>query len=98
MSITRDFLTSAWGNYTPTLWDWALFLGTMGFFTFLLFLFIKFLPMINIFEVRDLLHRIHHMDKGHGKDGSIEDHQQRTAEEHGASAITPDTSGGLTNA
>jgi hypothetical protein len=45
------------GSYSPTLWDWMLFLGTMGFFTFLLFLFVKFLPMINIFEMRDLHYR-----------------------------------------
>jgi molybdopterin-containing oxidoreductase family membrane subunit len=60
MSLTRDFLPSSWGYYAPTVWDWALFLGTMGFFTFLLFLFIKFLPFINIFEMRDLLHKNHH--------------------------------------
>ncbi|MCX6369225.1 MAG: polysulfide reductase NrfD [Armatimonadetes bacterium] len=60
MSLTRDFLTSSWGYYSPTLWDWLLFLGTMGFFTFLLFMFIKVLPFINIFEMRDLLYKNHH--------------------------------------
>jgi Ni/Fe-hydrogenase subunit HybB-like protein len=60
MSLTRDFITSSWGYYSPTLWDWLLFLGTMGFFTFLLFMFIKVLPFINIFEMRDLLHKNHH--------------------------------------
>jgi hypothetical protein len=69
MSLTRDFLPSSWGYYEPTFWDWSLFLGTMGLFTFLLFLFIKFLPFINIFEMRDLLHRIHeyqHKSNGAG--------------------------------
>jgi molybdopterin-containing oxidoreductase family membrane subunit len=103
VSLTRDFLTSSWGYYTPSFWDWALFLGTMGFFTFLLFLFIKFLPMINLFEIRDLVHRIHHMDHpkdghGHGGHGTLEGHQRDAAEQHGASAITPDVSGGLTGA
>ena len=38
---------------TPTIWDWATFLGTIGLFLALLFLFIRFLPMISIFEMRD---------------------------------------------
>jgi Ni/Fe-hydrogenase subunit HybB-like protein len=63
MSLHRDFLPSSWGYYKPTIWDMAMFLGTMGFFCFLLFLFIKFLPMINIFEMRDLLFRINHHDQ-----------------------------------
>jgi molybdopterin-containing oxidoreductase family membrane subunit len=54
VSLATDFLPSSWAYYHPSAWDWMLFLGTMGFFTFLLFLFIKFLPMINIFEMRDL--------------------------------------------
>ena len=68
MSLTRDFLTSSWGYYAPTEWDWALFIGTMGFFVFLLFMFIKVLPIINIFEMRDLLMKNHHQF-GHGHDG-----------------------------
>jgi Ni/Fe-hydrogenase subunit HybB-like protein len=69
MSLTRDFLPSSWGYYSPTFWDWALFIGTMGLFTFLFFLFIKFLPMINIFEMRELLHQIHEYEHGHGGNG-----------------------------
>ena len=37
----------------PTIWDWATFVGTIGLFLTLLFLFIRFLPMISIFEMRD---------------------------------------------
>ncbi len=61
VSLTRDFLPSSWGYYTPSFWDWAMFLGTIGLFTFLIFLFTRFLPIINIFEVKDLLHR----ERGH---------------------------------
>src|SRR5262245_27087140 len=31
-SLHRDFLPSAWGNYSPTFWDWSTFLGTIGLF------------------------------------------------------------------
>lgn len=64
ISLSRDFVPSSWGMYKPTVWDWGLFIGTMGLFTFLLFLFIKFVPMINIFETRDLFHK--YTGRGHG--------------------------------
>jgi Ni/Fe-hydrogenase subunit HybB-like protein len=54
-SLHRDFLPSAWGMYRPTFWDWSTFLGTLGLFVALLFLFLRFLPMISIFEMRTIL-------------------------------------------
>ncbi len=54
-SLQRDFMPSRWGMYYPTVWDWATFLGSIGLFLSLLFLFIRFLPMISIFEMRQLL-------------------------------------------
>jgi molybdopterin-containing oxidoreductase family membrane subunit len=55
VSLHRDFLPSSWGNYTGTVWDWSMFLGTIGLFFALMFLFIRFLPMISIFEMRTIL-------------------------------------------
>jgi Ni/Fe-hydrogenase subunit HybB-like protein len=55
VSLHRDFLPSSWGMYHGTFWDWATFLGTMGLFSSLLFLFIRFLPMISIFEMRTMV-------------------------------------------
>jgi Ni/Fe-hydrogenase subunit HybB-like protein len=54
-SLHRDFLPSSWGIYTPTFWDWATFVGTLGLFLTLFFLFIRFLPAISIFEMRTLV-------------------------------------------
>lgn len=54
-SLHRDFLPSSWGMYQPSMWDWTMFIGTIGFFFTLLFLFIRFLPMISIFEMRTIL-------------------------------------------
>ncbi|MGE5261968.1 MAG: NrfD/PsrC family molybdoenzyme membrane anchor subunit [Acidobacteriota bacterium] len=54
-SLSRDFIPSAWGLYSPTLWDIATFAGTIGLFFALMFLFIRFLPMISISEMRELL-------------------------------------------
>jgi molybdopterin-containing oxidoreductase family membrane subunit len=55
-SLHRDFLPSSWGMYSGTIWDWATFIGTIGLFLSLLFLFIRVLPMISIFEMRELVH------------------------------------------
>jgi molybdopterin-containing oxidoreductase family membrane subunit len=54
-SLHRDFLPSSWGMYSGTVWDWATFIGTIGLFLALLFLFVRFLPMISIFEIRTIL-------------------------------------------
>jgi hypothetical protein len=43
--------------FYPTFWDWSTYIGTIGVFLFLLFLFIRFLPVISIFEMRELLHK-----------------------------------------
>jgi Ni/Fe-hydrogenase subunit HybB-like protein len=56
-SLHRDFMPSAWDIYAGTIWDWATFLGTIGLFLALLFLFIRVLPMISIYEMRELVHQ-----------------------------------------
>jgi molybdopterin-containing oxidoreductase family membrane subunit len=63
-SLAQDFLPSSWHNYRPTFWEVGLFIGTLGFFTTLLFLFIRFLPLISIFEMRTLLPEaeVHHAE------------------------------------
>ncbi|MGB0036344.1 MAG: NrfD/PsrC family molybdoenzyme membrane anchor subunit [Candidatus Acidiferrales bacterium] len=55
ISLHRDFLPSSWGMYYPTRWDWATYVGTIGLFLSLLFLFVRFLPMISISEMRMLV-------------------------------------------
>jgi len=54
-SLSRDFLPSSWGVYHGTVWDWNMFIGSIGLFFCLLFLFVRVLPMISIFEMRTLL-------------------------------------------
>jgi Ni/Fe-hydrogenase subunit HybB-like protein len=55
MSLHRDFLPSSWGMYWPTRWDFMTYFGTIGLFLTAMFLFIRFVPMISISEVRMLL-------------------------------------------
>jgi molybdopterin-containing oxidoreductase family membrane subunit len=52
--------------YSPTIIDWSMFIGTIGFFFTLIYLFLRFLPMISIFEVRTLLPQAQVAHSGHG--------------------------------
>ena len=60
MSLHRDFMPSAWDGYRGTRWDWGMYIGTMGFFLVLCFIFIRSLPIISIFEMRELIHKQDH--------------------------------------
>jgi molybdopterin-containing oxidoreductase family membrane subunit len=54
-SLHRDFLPSSWAMYYPTRWDVMTYAGTIGLFLTMFYLFIRFLPMISIFEMRGLV-------------------------------------------
>jgi molybdopterin-containing oxidoreductase family membrane subunit len=54
-SLNRDFIPASWGMYYPTRWDFMTFFGTIGLFLTLFLLFLRFVPMISIFEVKTLL-------------------------------------------
>jgi len=54
-SLNRDFVPSSWGMYYPTRWDLMTFFGTLGLFLTAFLLFLRFVPMISIFEVKTLL-------------------------------------------
>jgi Ni/Fe-hydrogenase subunit HybB-like protein len=63
MSLHRDFMPSSWAGYAGTRYDWAIYIGTIGFFLTLVFVFIRLLPMISIFEMRELVHKDQHSDE-----------------------------------
>jgi molybdopterin-containing oxidoreductase family membrane subunit len=54
MSLHRDFLPSSWDMYVPTRWDFATFFGSIGLFLALMFLFVRVLPAIAMFEMKML--------------------------------------------
>ena len=54
-SLHRDFLPSSWDMYYPTIWDFMTLFGTIGLFLTLMFVFVRVLPLISIFEMRTLL-------------------------------------------
>ena len=64
-SLHRDFLPSSWDMYYPTVWDWATFIGTLGLFFALIFIFVRVLPAISIFEMRTLVPAEEGKSNGH---------------------------------
>ncbi|MGF1468589.1 MAG: NrfD/PsrC family molybdoenzyme membrane anchor subunit [Sandaracinaceae bacterium] len=65
-SLHHDYLPSAWGNFTPTLFDIATFAGSIGLFFTAFLLFLRFIPMIAIAEVKMVLPEA---DPHHGEGG-----------------------------
>ncbi len=58
-SLSEDFLPSSWGYFTPTVWDVASLLGSFGLFVTLFLVFIRFLPMVAMSEVKSTLPKAH---------------------------------------
>jgi Ni/Fe-hydrogenase subunit HybB-like protein len=56
-SLHRDFIPANWGMYYPTIWDWATYAGTIGLFVMLFFVFVRLLPMISIFEMKQIVEK-----------------------------------------
>jgi len=54
-SLHHDWLPSSWYMFYPTVWDFTTLFGSIGVFFFLFMLFIRYLPMISIFELRELV-------------------------------------------
>jgi molybdopterin-containing oxidoreductase family membrane subunit len=56
-SLYRDYLVSSWGIYHASAWEWALFAGMLGVFFVPFLLFVRFLPVISAFEIKENLDR-----------------------------------------
>ncbi|MET4701384.1 Ni/Fe-hydrogenase subunit HybB-like protein [Constrictibacter sp. MBR-5] len=54
-SLYRDYLVSSWGPYHASFWEWSLYAGMLGVFMVPFLLFVRFLPVISAFEVKEAL-------------------------------------------
>jgi molybdopterin-containing oxidoreductase family membrane subunit len=80
-SLYRDFVPSSWAIYKPTLIDIFTYLGTLGLFFTLFLLFIRWVPMIAVAEVKGVLPAADpHFGHGHAHDHD-EDHHSAPAGE-----------------
>jgi Ni/Fe-hydrogenase subunit HybB-like protein len=67
-SLSRDYLPSSWGYYMPTWVDFFLLIGSFGLFITLVFLFVRFLPVIAIAELKAVVDHAqpkHHAEGDH---------------------------------
>jgi len=54
-SLEHNYMPSYWGQFFPTLWDWAALAGTIGLFLTVFFLFLRFAPIVSLAEVREII-------------------------------------------
>jgi molybdopterin-containing oxidoreductase family membrane subunit len=59
-SLHRGFVPATWEMYYPTIVDFGMLFGTIGFFSLLLLLFMKFIPAVAVAEVKELRHELEH--------------------------------------
>jgi molybdopterin-containing oxidoreductase family membrane subunit len=52
-SLYHDWLVSSFGEYHASFWEWMLFAGMFGVFLAPFLLFVRFLPVISAFEIRE---------------------------------------------
>jgi molybdopterin-containing oxidoreductase family membrane subunit len=54
-SLHRDYLPSSWAMYSPTWVEISMYMGSMGLFFTLFFLFAKYVPVIAVAEVKSIM-------------------------------------------
>lgn len=65
-SLSRDYLPSSWGHFTPTFVDVLTFVGSFGLFFTLFLLFLRFIPMVAMAEVKSVMPQALHLEaEGH---------------------------------
>lgn len=52
-TLYRDYLVSSWAPYHASGWEWALYIGSIGLFLTLFLIFVRLLPVISAFEVKE---------------------------------------------
>ena len=70
LSLEQDFLPSSWAYFKPTWVDMGMLIGSFGLFMTLFLLFIRYLPVIAIAEIKAVMPEAdphaHGHDEGHG--------------------------------
>jgi molybdopterin-containing oxidoreductase family membrane subunit len=63
-SLSRDYLPSSWGFFTPTVWDFLTFFGSTGIFMAAFLLFARLAPLLSMSEIRASLPGAHGPEVG----------------------------------
>jgi molybdopterin-containing oxidoreductase family membrane subunit len=54
-TLSRTFMPGSWGYFTPSFWDVSTFIGSIALFFHLFALFVRYLPMVNMSEVKSVM-------------------------------------------
>jgi molybdopterin-containing oxidoreductase family membrane subunit len=65
-SLSRDFLPSSWGYFSPTWVDIGMLVGSFGLFFTLFSLFCRYLPIVAMAEVKSVMSQHAHAEHRHG--------------------------------
>jgi hypothetical protein len=57
-SLHRDYVPSSWVNFSPTIFDISDYVFSFGFFFTAFLLFSKYLPVVNMAEVKAVLRSV----------------------------------------
>jgi len=56
-ALAHDYMPSYWFNFSATIWDEGILYGSVGLVLVGFFLFIRLLPVVSMFELREIIHR-----------------------------------------
>jgi Ni/Fe-hydrogenase subunit HybB-like protein len=56
-TLSHDYMPSLWRTFHFTFWDWSFLIAPLGFFAFLFLIFVRLVPSVSMFDMRELAHR-----------------------------------------
>jgi molybdopterin-containing oxidoreductase family membrane subunit len=56
-TLSHGYTPSMWRIFIPSVWDWLMLLGSLGFFALLYLILVRLFPMVSMHEVRKLVAR-----------------------------------------
>ena len=57
-SLAHNHIPSWWFEFHPTIWDWMTLAGSIGLFVTLFFLLLRFLPIVSMSEIREMIDKV----------------------------------------
>jgi molybdopterin-containing oxidoreductase family membrane subunit len=56
-TLSHDYMPSLWRSFHFTFWDWSFLIAPLGFFALLFLIFVRLVPSVSMFDMRELAHR-----------------------------------------
>jgi len=56
-TLSHDYMSSVWRSFHFTFWDWSFLIAPLGLFAFLFLLFVRLVPAVSMFDMRELSHK-----------------------------------------